>query len=364
MNKESKKPGSSLKPMLFLVPFAVTAAIALIKFTSLEPVPTELPEKLAYEMPTAKPDGLQTAAPSQTPLPGESVSEAPSVEPPATPEAVNDTPAVETPAADTASPAPADTEAPSGSTEPVSAAPTNTPDQATSQPTVIPTATQAPNDSASPHPTNSPSTAAPTSAPSATPSAKPTNAPTATPSAKPTNAPTATPTAKPTNAPTSAPTSAPTTPPTAPPTETPGKYRDGTYTASAHCYYIDPDPNQTFDYTVEVTINIQGGDIITVNAVRKNDVSISGVQTMNEIFMDMAVNGEGGPGIPEQIIANNGAEDVDTVSGATFSSRAIINAAKSALQKATKRATDIFEPAIVPKSRFICESDGNEEAKA
>ena len=55
---------------------------------------------------------------------------------------------------------------------------------------------------------------------------------------------------------------------------------------------------------------------------------------VDRIFMDMALNR-----ITQQLIANQHADGVDAVSGATYSSNAIIKAAKSALQKAARSAS-------------------------
>lgn len=288
MKKENKPAGSLQKSLLFLVPLAVTTAAAAIGIASLKPVPTELPEKLAYADPTAAP--TETEAPETTPDPGAETTEVPSAEPSETPEIATEPPATDEPS-----------DAPETTPAQQSAAPTAGA-TATPKPTSTPAVTQGPNN---PN--------APTSAPTATPTAKPTTAPVTT-----------------------APTTPPTAAPTAAPTEAPGRYKDGSYTASARC--------ETFNYDIEVTITIRGGDIKTV--------SVDYNSPENAPFMSMAINGTGGPGVPDQIVSNNGTEGVNVVSGATLSSNAIISASNSALARASKSVSGVIELTVLPDRRF------------
>lgn len=300
MKKENKPAGSLQKSLLFLVPLAVTTAAAAIGIASLKPVPTELPEKLAYAEPTVAP--TETEAPETTPDPGAETTEVPSAEPSETPEIATEPPATDEPS-----------DAPEATPAQQSAAPTAGA-TATPKPTSTPAVTQGPNN---PN--------APTSAPTATPTAKPTTAPVTT-----------------------APTTPPTAAPTAAPTEAPGRYKDGSYTASARC--------ETFNYDIEVTITIRGGDIKTV--------SVDYNSPENAPFMSMAINGTGGPGVPDQIVSNNGTEGVNVVSGATLSSNAIISASNSALARASKSVSGIIEPTVLPDRRFHffkAHSEENEE---
>lgn len=306
MKKENKPAGSLQKSLLFLVPLAVTTAAAAIGIASLKPVPTELPEKLAYAEPTVAP--TETEAPETTPDPGAETTEVPSAEPSEAPETETEPPV---------------TDEPSGAPE-----------------------TQSPEESTAPETTPAQQSAAPTAGATATP--KPTSTPAVTQGPNNPNAPTSAPTATPTAKPTTAPTTPPTAAPTAAPTEAPGRYKDGSYTASARC--------ETFNYDIEVTITIRGGDIKTV--------SVDYNSPENAPFMSMAINGTGGPGVPDQIVSNNGTEGVNVVSGATLSSNAIISASNSALARASKSVSGIIEPTVLPDRRshfFKAHSEESEE---
>ncbi len=322
MKKENKPAGSLQKSLLFLVPLAVTTAAAAIGIASLKPVPTELPEKLAYAEPTVAP--METEAPEATPELGAETTEAPSAEPSEAPETETEPPATEEPSGAPETQSPEESTAPETTPAQQSAAPTAGA-TATPKPTSTPAVTQGPNN---PN--------APTSAPTATPTAKPTTAPVTT-------APvTATPTTPPTAAPTAA------------PTEAPGRYKDGSYTASARCT-----DNGMFDYTVEVTVVVSGGDITSFNAVRKDDLSAPGIPDMNAVFMENALGS-----IRSEILREQSADSIDVVSGATYSSRSIIEAAKTALARASKSVSGIIEPTVLPDRRshfFKAHSEESEE---
>ena len=108
------------------------------------------------------------------------------------------------------------------------------------------------------------------------------------------------------------------------------RYEDGVYTAQAECVR-----DQFFDYTMEVSVTIEDGKITDVAAVRTEDRSE--FPEDNEEYLDYAINGRvrkeiNYTGIPSQIIDNQTADTVDTVSGATYSSRAIQTAAQEALK--------------------------------
>lgn len=301
MKKENKPAGSIQKSLLFLAPLAVTTAAAVIGLASLKPVPTELPEKLVYADPTAAP--TETEAPETTPDPGAETTEVPSAEPSETPEIATEPPATDEPSDAPETKYPEQSTAPETTPAQQSAAPTAGA-TATPKPTATPAVTQAPQQTVSP-------TSAPTTAPTATPK------PTAT--------------------------------PTAAPTEAPGRYKDGSYTASERC--------ETFNYDIEVTITIQGGDIKTV--------SVDYNSPENAPFMNMAINGAGGPGVPNQIVSNNGTDGVNVVSGATLSSNAIIKAAKTALSRASKSVSGVIEPTVLPgkRSNLFEELGENSEAR-
>ena len=323
MSKENKSTGTPAKSLLFFLPLAVTAAAALIGIASLKAVPTELPEKLVYAEPTARP--TKTAKPDETIGPDADATEAPSEEPIGTPESATEAPSTREPSDTPETHTPEETDAPETSA-PQSAEPTAAGSTAAPKPTNTPSPTQTPNNTNAPQQTGYP-TAAPTNAPTNAPTAKPTAAPV---------------------------TAAPTTPPTAPPTETPGKYRDGTYTASARCT-----DEEIFDYTVEVTISIQGGDITSFNAVRKDDLSAPGIPDMNAVFMENALGS-----IRSEILREQSADSIDVVSGATYSSRSIIEAAKTALARASKSVSGIIELTVLPDRRshfFKAHSEESEE---
>ena len=89
-----------------------------------------------------------------------------------------------------------------------------------------------------------------------------------------------------------------------------GPYQDGSYTASAHGFGGD----------VTVTVTIQGGYIA--------DITVDDASGEDAAYFSMA------EGILEDILAAQSAE-VDTVSGATFSSMGLTNAVAAALEEAS-----------------------------
>ena len=119
-----------------------------------------------------------------------------------------------------------------------------------------------------------------------------------------TPAPVATSTPTPTKAPSKKPK------PTAnPDPDSPKKYLDGTYKASAKGYSGD----------VKVTVTIKDGIITAV----KQEISDT------PMFFEKAWSV-----LEEQIVGTNYVDDIDTVSGATYSSNGILNAVKKALKSA------------------------------
>lgn len=104
-------------------------------------------------------------------------------------------------------------------------------------------------------------------------------------------------------------------------------YRDGTYTGSA----------KGFGGTVKVTVVISEGQITSVTATNKD--------TPN--FWSKAWDS-----IQPRILEKQSVDGIDTVSGATYSSSGILNAAKEALAKAAKSGgeTDVIpeEPTPTP----------------
>jgi uncharacterized protein with FMN-binding domain len=109
-------------------------------------------------------------------------------------------------------------------------------------------------------------------------------------------------------------------------------YADGTYTASALC--TDDD---LFSYTIGVTLTIEGGCITQVSVEKTADQSDD--PEANDTYLSYAIQGRTRksvwyPGIPAQIVDRQSADGVDAVSGATYSSRAVGEAAQAALNQA------------------------------
>lgn len=107
-----------------------------------------------------------------------------------------------------------------------------------------------------------------------------------------------------------------------------GKYQDGVYTGYAICF---PDEYEDFDsYSLNVTVEIKQGKIIAVKDVYGDG---DDYDTSNDWYINRAINGTSKYiGISEQFCS--GKTDIDAVSGATCSSRGIINAVSDALKKA------------------------------
>jgi uncharacterized protein with FMN-binding domain len=109
-------------------------------------------------------------------------------------------------------------------------------------------------------------------------------------------------------------------------------YADGTYTASALC--TDDD---LFSYTIGVTLTIESGKITQVSVEKTADQSDD--PDANDSYLSYAIQGRTRksvwyPGIPAQIVDRQSADGVDAVSGATYSSRAVGEAAQAALTQA------------------------------
>lgn len=110
------------------------------------------------------------------------------------------------------------------------------------------------------------------------------------------------------------------------------RYRDGTYTATVVCT-----DDAVFHYDVRVTITVSGGAVTDVQAVKENDTSEEPAD--NRRYLDFARNGKnyGGvqhPGLVSQILEEQSADEVDLISGATYSSKALQAAAQQALGQA------------------------------
>ena len=152
-----------------------------------------------------------------------------------------------------------------------------------------------------------------TAAPTATPTPDPTETLTPTPKPTATPAPTAAPTVTPTPDPTE--TLTPTPKPTEAPDPTPeGQYVDGNYNGSG-------DGNYGVG-SVTVNVTISGGKITAASYDTIDD----------EDYFAEAWNG-----IYGQILNNQSADGVDTVSGATYSSNGILQAFRNALSQAKRQ---------------------------
>lgn len=99
--------------------------------------------------------------------------------------------------------------------------------------------------------------------------------------------------------------------------ETEQKYKDGSYAVTAKCEW---------GYQVSMTVEISGGKITDVHSV-----SITSKDEEDKLYMNDAVNG-----IVPKIKQKGNANGVDVVSGATYSSKALIEGCKKALREAAK----------------------------
>ena len=164
-----------------------------------------------------------------------------------------------------------------------------------------------------PEPTVTPKpTATPTPIPTATPKPTATPAPEVTETPEVTPDPDVTPTPEPTQSPDKNPDITPTPTPEETPEPTPeplGSYRDGTYSGSSYGY----------SGKVTVTVTISGGQIVSLEQTNKDSPE----------FFEAAWGT-----LNPQILANQSADGIDTVSGATFSSEGILGAARKALAQA------------------------------
>ncbi len=107
-------------------------------------------------------------------------------------------------------------------------------------------------------------------------------------------------------------------------------YENGVYTAEAICV---PDGDGDFDaYTIALKIAVENDKIISIT-----DVAGTGdlYDLGNDWYIARAVDGTRKyPGIVSQILSKGVVEDIDVVSGATCSSKAVIEAANKALESA------------------------------
>ena len=113
-------------------------------------------------------------------------------------------------------------------------------------------------------------------------------------------------------------------------------YQLGTYKAKADVKNSEDNDDEWENYAfdVSVTVDEQG----KISAV---DCATDAVPSESASYVKKAVSGtKKATGVPEQIVAGNGTEGVDAVSGATYTSDAIIAAVKEALGSAAPAAVD------------------------
>ena len=105
------------------------------------------------------------------------------------------------------------------------------------------------------------------------------------------------------------------------------KYENGTYMAQVVCY---PDDSYDFEeYTLSLKISLFNDTITSIDEVMGVG---DNYDTANDWYMNRAVRGTTKyPSVVKQILNNNTTSNVDTVSGATCSSKAIIEAVNKAL---------------------------------
>ena len=107
-------------------------------------------------------------------------------------------------------------------------------------------------------------------------------------------------------------------------------YKDGTYTVTAVC---NPDDDEELEaYTLSAKVTIKNDWIIGLEDIK--GIGSTYVKA-NDWYLNRAVNGTSKKeGIVKQILAKGNANSIDTVSGATCSSKSIIQIAKKALEDA------------------------------
>lgn len=144
----------------------------------------------------------------------------------------------------------------------------------------------------------------------------------------------------------------------------PQSYQPGTYTAKANVKNSEDNDDEWADYAFDVTV--------TVNAEGKiSEVACAtdGVPSESQSYAKKAVSGtKKATSIPAQIITQNGTDGVNVVSGATYTSDAIIAAAKTALGNASAPVpTPVDKTALQAKvnaAKALTESDYTAESWA
>ena len=130
-----------------------------------------------------------------------------------------------------------------------------------------------------------------------------------------------------------------------------GALEDGSYYGYAYCSKSGTGFDEWDPYYLFVKIDVSGGKVVAISDVYADEVGVVDPQcvyssSQNALYLNWAIDGKyGGIGyrmrsvvkqIQEKIDAGAQVSDIQTVSGATRSSRSIINAYKAALQNAAR----------------------------
>ena len=133
------------------------------------------------------------------------------------------------------------------------------------------------------------------------------------------------------------------------------KVQDGTYTGTAKC---TPNEDQDFDeYDLSVDVTIENGVIQSIG-----NISGNGAED-NVPYITKAANGtKSKTGVVKQIIDTNGTDSIDTVSMATCSSNAIVDAVNNALENATKKEEITVDTTALSNAIASAEARKDKEA--
>lgn len=133
------------------------------------------------------------------------------------------------------------------------------------------------------------------------------------------------------------------------------KIQDGTYIGTAEC---TPDGDGEFTkYNLSLSVTVEDGKIKSIDNV------LGDGDRKNKSYIEDATDGyDDYTGVVKQIVAANGTDGINAVSGATCSSNAIVNAVNDALEKATKKEentvkTDDLQAVITKAEEELNEND-------
>lgn len=133
--------------------------------------------------------------------------------------------------------------------------------------------------------------------------------------------------------------------------------QERTYIGMVIC---EPDESEDFTpYNLYVRVTIQNGKVTAVT-----DVYGDG-DTSNSGFITRAVNGSSkNPGVAAQIVSKNQAEGIDTISGATCTSKALIKAVKLLLTAAEKDGCYSVNKDVAAKAADMAAAEAQQKADA